>query len=25
MDSYEKDPDAGVSWEELDERLAKSR
>ncbi len=25
LEAYEKDPDAGVTWEELDERLRKSR
>lgn len=25
MEAYEKDPDTGVTWEELDERLARSR
>ncbi len=25
MKEYEKDPDAGVTWQELDERLAQSR
>lgn len=25
LEAYENDPDAGVTWEELDDRLARSR